>query len=133
MTVYVAMDSRVENVPAWLTEYTLTELTAINSKDVVFKFYAKDINAGDTVFLGENGQVSGCVNYAVFAEEASSDSIAGDVNADGAATILDLIMLQKYLLGTEDLTSSDAADLSKDGRIDVFDLCIMKRVLLSIR
>ncbi len=133
MTVYVAMDSRVENVPAWLTEYTLTELTAINSKDVVFKLYAKDINAGDTVFLGENGQVSGCVNYTVFAAEASSDSIAGDVNADGAATILDLIMLQKYLLGTEDLTSSDAADLSKDGRIDVFDLCIMKRVLLSIR
>ncbi len=133
MTVYVAMDSRVENVPAWLTEYTLTELTVINSKDVVFKLYAKDINAGDTVFLGENGQVSGCVNYTVFAAEASSDSIAGDVNADGAATILDLIMLQKYLLGTEDLTSSDTADLSKDGRIDVFDLCIMKRVLLSIR
>lgn len=133
MTVYVAMDSRVENVPAWLTEYTLTELTAINSKDVVFKLYAKDINAGDTVFLGENGQVSGCVNYTVFAAEAASDSIAGDVNADGAATILDLIMLQKYLLGTEDLTSSDAADLCKDGRIDVFDLCIMKRVLLSIQ
>ena len=138
MIVYAALDSRVTNAPAWLADYTETELTAVNSKNVVFKLYAKDVKAGETVILGENGQISGCVNYTVFAMEAATEPepepepeiIAGDVNADGTASVLDVVMLQKYLLNAGDLTNSEAADLCKDGRINVFDLVLIKKLLI---
>ena len=57
--------------------------------------------------------------------------LAGDVNADGTVSVLDIIMLQTFLLNTGDLTNSEAADLCADGRIDGFDLCMMKRELLK--
>lgn len=131
MTVYAALDSRVDNAPAWLADYTQTEMTATNSKDVVFKLYAKEVKAGETVILGENGQVSGCVNYTVFAAEAKTEPVTGDVNGDGTTSVLDVVMLQKWLLNKGDLTNWEAADLCQDGRIDVFDLCLLKKALLK--
>ncbi len=58
-------------------------------------------------------------------------SIPGDVNGDGQLTIADVIMLQKYLLGKDELTIWQNADLCKDNRIDVFDLVMIKRALLD--
>ncbi len=57
--------------------------------------------------------------------------IEGDVNADGQFTVIDLVMLQKWLLCTQDasLTNWQAGDLCADGRIDAFDLAVMKRKL----
>lgn len=66
----------------------------------------------------------------------SVDSIPvrGDVNADGALTIADVVALQKWLLCTPNATLADwkAADLCEDDRLDVFDLCLMKRELLNV-
>ena len=60
-------------------------------------------------------------------------TIRGDVNADDAFTLMDVVMLQKWLLCTPDaaLTNWRAGDLREDGRMDAFDLCIMKRELLA--
>ncbi|MBR3629351.1 MAG: dockerin type I repeat-containing protein [Oscillospiraceae bacterium] len=58
-------------------------------------------------------------------------AVSGDVNADGDVDVLDLITLQKYVLGTGTLPAADAADLNEDGSVDVFDLALLKRVLLS--
>lgn len=59
--------------------------------------------------------------------------IEGDVNADGQFTVDDWVMLQKWLLCTQDasLTNWQAGDLCADGRIDAFDLAVMKRKLLA--
>ncbi|MBR3630368.1 MAG: carbohydrate-binding protein, partial [Oscillospiraceae bacterium] len=65
VTVYIGLDSRVENVPAWLGEYTKTTLTAESSNDVVYEFYSRQFAAGETVLLGSNGQSAYCVNYVV--------------------------------------------------------------------
>lgn len=56
----------------------------------------------------------------------------GDVNADGAFNISDVVVFQKWLLAVPDtqLTNWKAADLCADGRLDVFDLCLMKRQLI---
>ncbi|MCR4644659.1 MAG: RICIN domain-containing protein [Oscillospiraceae bacterium] len=130
--VYVLLDTRVENVPAWMSGYTKTDLTAVNDKDVTFAVYHMPVNAGETVTLGTNGQSANCVNYTVFAAASSaSTSVRGDVNADGVCNVLDVILLQKWILnisGTA-LADPDAGDLYQDGVLDVFDLCMMKRIV----
>lgn len=63
----------------------------------------------------------------------TSETIIGDVNADGEFNIADIVLFQKWLLNVPDAELSDwkAADLCEDDRLDVFDLCMMKRILLS--
>ena len=61
------------------------------------------------------------------------DYTKGDINADGAFTVADVVMLQKWLLGVPDVTlfNWSSADLCEDGELNVFDLCMMKRELLN--
>lgn len=64
---------------------------------------------------------------AVIREEMTVSGIRGDVNADGACTVLDVIMLQKWLLCAGDITDSAAGDLCEDGVLDVYDLSLLKQ------
>lgn len=129
MTVYVALDNRVENLPAWLFDWKKTGLTAQSDNDVTFDVYSKQVSAGELISLGTNGQSSYCMNYTVFAS-TEPEKIVGDVNADGKFTMLDIVMMQKFMLNAGDLTDSAAGDLCEDGVINAFDLAIMKRELL---
>ena len=131
--VYILLDTRVEAAPAWMSGYTKTDLTAANDKDVTFAVYRQTVKSGDTVTLGTNGQSANCVNYAVFVAEAAEKSVRGDVNADGTCDIMDVILLQKWILqipGTS-LPAPNAADLDADGQIDAFDLAMLKRLLTA--
>ena len=135
ITVSVLLDNRVTSIPAWLSGYTKTDLTAENSKGVTFNIYQKDFSVGETITLGTNGQSSGCVNYTVLVMEQSdvTAAIRGDVNADGKFDVADVVLLQKWLLAVPDTHLADwkAGDLCEDDRLDVFDLCLMKRELLK--
>ena len=58
----------------------------------------------------------------------------GDVNLDQEISMIDLIQLQRFLLGTdEELGNWVNADLHEDGEIDVYDLALLKRQLLEQR
>lgn len=70
LTVYVGLDARVENVPAWMADYTKTELTSETSNEVTFVYYTRSAAAGETVLLGTNGQSAYCVNYTVSVKAA---------------------------------------------------------------
>ena len=59
------------------------------------------------------------------------EAVQGDVNNDGMLSIADIVMMQKYLLGTGTLTRQENGELIKDARLDVFDLCRMKQLLLE--
>lgn len=61
------------------------------------------------------------------------ENVSGDVNNDGAFSVADIIMLQKWLLAVPDtkLANWKAADLYADSKLDVFDLCLMKRALIQ--
>lgn len=63
----------------------------------------------------------------------SVKEIEGDVNADGALSVTDAVLLQKWLLAVPDakLTDWKAADLCEDNIINVLDLHLMKRMLLE--
>lgn len=131
ISVYVALDKRVTTAPAWLSAWENTGDSPINSKDVEFALYKKDVRAGDTITLGTNGQSASCVNYTVLAVASDGGALVGDVNADGKFSVADAVMLQKWLVNDSDLTNWRAGDLHADRRIDAFDLCVMKRELLE--
>lgn len=63
--------------------------------------------------------------------QAWKAEIKGDVNGDERFTITDVVMLQKWLIGSGKLTVWKNGDLYEDGIINVFDLCIMKRMLIK--
>ncbi|MDE5772353.1 MAG: carbohydrate-binding protein [Ruminococcus sp.] len=69
--------------------------------------------------------------YQTEANAADTGSIMGDVNADGQFSVDDAVMMQKFLLGSGNLTDWTKGDFYKDDRIDVFDLCIMRQELLK--
>ena len=57
----------------------------------------------------------------------------GDTNGDGAFSISDVVIFQKYLLNAPNIKINNwyAADLNYDGELDVFDLIMLKRKLLN--
>ncbi len=59
--------------------------------------------------------------------------IKGDVNGDGVFNKLDVVILQKWLLGDKnaELKNWKNADLYEDNRLDSFDLVIMKKQLIG--
>ncbi|MBQ8928018.1 MAG: RICIN domain-containing protein [Oscillospiraceae bacterium] len=57
--------------------------------------------------------------------------LRGDVNADGAFTLTDVVMMQKYLVRLGRLNDYDMGDMNEDGRLDVLDLALMKQALLA--
>lgn len=61
------------------------------------------------------------------------ERIIGDVNADGALTISDVVLLQKWLLAVPDTQLADwkAADFNEDQSLNGFDLCQMRYALLK--
>lgn len=61
----------------------------------------------------------------------TSTGIKGDVNADGKFTVADLVMMQKWLLGTGNLTDWKAGDLNEDNIINVFDLVRMRQEIIK--
>ncbi len=68
-------------------------------------------------------------------EEVKKYSIVinGDVNGDGQITIMDLLKVQKQILGSIQLSSSyrKAADINKDGNISLIDLLRIQKHILG--
>mgnify|MGYP002337493361 FL=1 len=60
------------------------------------------------------------------------ERIIGDVNADGAFTISDVVLLQKWLLGFPEtkLANWQAGDLNADRILNGFDLCLLRNNMI---
>lgn len=57
---------------------------------------------------------------------------SGDLNGDGRISVADGVVLQKYLLGMEQLSDAQLrfADLTGDGVVDVFDMIKIRQLLV---
>lgn len=130
ITVYIALDNRVTQIPQWLDGWKDAKLTAASSNDVTFDLYSKNVKSGEEVILGTNGQSTYCVNYAVIVTKTEiEEKIIHDINNDNIEDIQDIILLEKYLVKYENFNRKqfETADVNHDGKVNVFDLCIMKR------
>lgn len=67
--VYVAIDSNIAAVPAWLNEepWKRTDDTIVTTDDTTLILYKRNYSKGDTVTLGKNGGSSSDKNYIVLA------------------------------------------------------------------
>ncbi len=65
--------------------------------------------------------------------EPEPEILQGDVNQDGDVTIIDLILLQKWMLRVPDtsLPNWEAGDLCEDGVLNVYDLAALKKILTT--
>lgn len=55
----------------------------------------------------------------------------GDIDLDGEVGVTDVVMLQKWLLGSGDLQNWQSADIHQDGIINIYDLILLKRMLIE--
>ncbi|MBR4628588.1 MAG: hypothetical protein IKO47_13015 [Ruminococcus sp.] len=62
-----------------------------------------------------------------------TSDLTGDVNMDGDLSIADVILLQKWLLGSDssEFKNWKAGDINSDSRLDVFDLILLKRKVFT--
>ncbi|MBR1591738.1 MAG: carbohydrate-binding protein [Ruminococcus sp.] len=142
ISVYVALDKRMTDIPAWLSGYSNSGLTAVSSNDVTFVLYKKDFKSGEKVTIGGNGQSYNVVNYTVLIAAAAEDTVTttttiatttavtetetttavlettvsgvlyGDANCDDKVTISDAVRILQYL------ANSLQYDLEPQGKIN---------------
>ncbi|MDE6672785.1 MAG: dockerin type I repeat-containing protein [Ruminococcus sp.] len=62
--------------------------------------------------------------------EEVTHTLDGDSNGDSTVNISDAVALQKFLLGTGNLTNWKNGDLCQDGKIDVFDMVEIRKLII---
>ncbi len=121
ITLYIAYDTRLGSVPAWLSDWEDTGVTLSISNDVTMAVVAKSAAAGEQIELGDNTQGTGVIGYTVLAKSQPSITTAttapvatlrGDVNCDGYVKVGDVILLNRML--SEDHT----AEISAQGMLN---------------
>lgn len=120
----------------------LSELVILNPSCKISSIFFNDLDSDDwnykfegTIYAYDNSTAQ------AFAEEydykfeslgkAPQTDIAGDADCNGSVNIADAVVLQKFLLGSGNLTNWENVDLCKDGRIDVFDMIEMRKLIIS--
>lgn len=68
------------------------------------------------------------------ASSGTTSKGSGDINGDGKVNSLDVLKLQRYLLGLEKLTEAGkaAADLNGDGKVNAQDLLLLQKKVLKM-
>ena len=57
--------------------------------------------------------------------------LSGDADNDGEISVMDVVVLQKWLLGIGELPNWKNADLCEDGIINIYDLLKLKQLLIA--
>ena len=71
-TLYVAVDTRVNNQLSWLNSWSAVGTSMYTSNDVELALYKRDVTAGTKVTLGTNGGEGYSINYIVMAVTKTS-------------------------------------------------------------
>ena len=64
---------------------------------------------------------------------SAEGKLMGDVDGSGKLEVVDIVALQRYLLGNKVRIVKRSADLCKDNVIDIFDLDMLKRTVLRMQ
>ncbi len=126
----------------WQTVYTIPNQPAFAMQYI--KEFSGDMTARYVRFIVPEGAPQNiwnaddvyCCNLSeleIYGNFVGTAAVAGDVNADGAFNVTDVVALQKWLLQAKDAKLADgrAGDLDGNGRLDAFDLAAMKKRLLA--
>lgn len=134
----IALQKWSGDTPIWYTVqpfYFNGNKAVFLASDILTAFEQLSIRYSDLDSLAAtaySGEIT--LSHAKLLVKSEENTVkTGDINADGTLDMLDVILLQKWLLHIPDTHLADwnAADLCEDHKIDVFDLCLLKRALLQ--
>ena len=123
-TVYVAIDSRVTALPSWLGSYTATGESVIfndGTADRSFDVYALNVNSGDRVTLGTNGQSSGVMQYTVFVKEQEIIVTTTTAPVTTTTTTAPVTTVPVTTAPSTEPGSAIMGDANCDGKVDLTD------------
>ncbi len=129
MTVYVAVDTRVNSSLTWLNGWTKTANIVTTSNDVTLELFKKAVKKGDTVTIGTNGASEASANLLVFAITGADEFILGDVNGDKIINGADMSLAKQIAIGKKQYTA--AADVDQSGKVDTDDIAWYVDFLLA--
>lgn len=101
-------------------------LTAIPDDNASFTGWGGDASGTEQTIT-----VSLSKAMSITADFGEKKEIRGDVNKDGSFTVADLVMLEKWLLGSGNITDWKAGDLCDDDILDVYDMCLMREEIIK--
>ena len=142
ITAFVGLDTRVEPVPSWLSDWTKTDMTLADDGNpvVTYQIYMKDYKSGDKVTLGAVNMAN-AVNYVAMAKEYDPNAftnpiefIHGDINDDKVADCFDMVLMRRALITPlTDEREKLSADMNDDGKISIEDAVLLQKFLLGIK
>lgn len=125
-----------------VTDFTMIDEVYSVGTDV-FGYGNESIGPEDVTIYGEKGSFAEeyaksegykFLDYSKYSIEDinKKKEMPGDVNADGVISVVDAVLLQRWLLAMPvSGIYGPNMDLNKDNRVDCFDLCFEKRLLLK--
>ena len=135
VTVYVAIDSRVTNIPSWLGAYTNTWETLTitdSSAERTFNIYSRDFKAGENVTLGTNGQSSGVMNYTAYVKEKPVVTTVTTTTATTTTTTTTTVTTSTTTTTVSvEITDSMAGDANCDGKVNMSDVVLIMQSMVN--
>ena len=133
ITVYAAVDARVNEKLDWLKAWTRSGVAVSTSNGVKLELFTLDARAGEQVVLGTNGGEMESANYIVFAVPREN-LIKGDLNMDGRVDALDLVLARRALAGGfAEPQAFRAADVDENEGVEAVDLRQLQDFLIEKR
>lgn len=140
-TVYVAVRQEIDATLPWLSTWTKTNLTLVNSEPKDFNVYAKNVAANETVNISPQAH-NDYSYYTVFVKEGTEnlntptptplpvDATCGsDINQDGVTDITDYSLLLSNFLKSN--PTPPRSDINQDGLVDLSDYSLLVKNFLK--
>ncbi len=122
ITVYAAVDTRINANLDWLRAWSKGGISIMTSNDVELELFKLNVKSGEKVVLGTNGGEIESANYLVFAVPQEK-IIKGDLNLDGVVNSLDTALARKAIInGFDDSRTFSAAEIDGDETFEKDDL-----------
>ncbi|MDE5885353.1 MAG: dockerin type I repeat-containing protein [Oscillospiraceae bacterium] len=88
---------------------------------------------GNTVQSVSAGYATLTIDDKVSIDLTVEDVVIGDANFDGKISVIDVVIMQKYLLGRYRFSKAqwEQSDMNNDGIVNIFDFCLLKRKLIN--
>ena len=123
------MDEIVTGIaPQTSVNAVLSNISAVNCNVKILKADGAEntgiVGTGDKVTVYVNGNVVKQYDIVIY----------GDINGDGKISNIELVMLQKQILGIVQLSGAyeKAADIGRDGRVSNLDIVLLQKHILNI-
>ena len=138
ITAFVGLDTRVEPVPEWLSDWVRTDLTLTDDGNpiVTYNVYQKDVKSGETVTLGELNMAN-TVNYVAMAKPYDPDAVyTKPVETEPVKTEpTETEPVETEPTKTEPVepepTAFISGDINDDKKVNGFDMALMRQGLLE--